>query len=87
MLDEQSQNYCVIVTPFGNYKYLRLPMGIKQSPDIAQKIMQDTLCDIDGIEAYIDNIGIFSNDWSSHITNMYQVLKCLQDNGFLQSIL
>ena len=82
MLDEQSQNYCVIVTPFGNYKYLHLPIGIKQSPDIAQEIMEDTLRDIDGIEVYIDDIGIFSNNWSSHITTMHQVLKRLQDNGF-----
>ena len=55
MLDEQSQNYCVIVTPFGNYKYLHLPIGIKQSPDIAQEIMEDTLRDIDGVEVYIDH--------------------------------
>jgi hypothetical protein len=29
-LDEASQNLCVIVTPFGKYKYLRLPMGISR---------------------------------------------------------
>ena len=82
MLDEYSQNLCVIVTPFGNFKYLRLPMGIKQSPDYAQEIMEDTLRDIDEAEVYIDDIGIFTNDWPSHVQVLHKVLKQLQDNGF-----
>ena len=36
-----SQNLCVILsTPFGLYKYLLLPMGVKQSSDIAQETME-----------------------------------------------
>ena len=74
MLDKESQQYCVIITPFGNLKYLRLPMGIKQLPDITQEIMEDTLRGIDGVEVYIDNIDIFSNDWETHVATLHQVL-------------
>ncbi len=34
-LDNKSQDSCAIITPFDKYKYLRLMMGLKCSPDIA----------------------------------------------------
>ena len=39
-LDNKSQDSCTIITSFGKYKYLRLLMGLKCSPDIAQAIME-----------------------------------------------
>jgi Reverse transcriptase (RNA-dependent DNA polymerase). len=81
-LDEESSNLCVIVTPFGKYKYKRLPMGICLSTDIAQEIMESVLQDIEGVEIYLDDIGIFSNNWDSHIQTLQIVLTRLQENGF-----
>ena len=49
-LDADSQKLCVISTPFGLYKYKRLPMGIKQSSDIAQEVMEDLFHDLDDVE-------------------------------------
>ena len=34
-LDNKSQDSCIIITPFGKQKYLRLPMGLNCSPDSA----------------------------------------------------
>ncbi len=39
-LDNKSQDPCTIITPSGKHKHLRLPMGLKCSPDIAQAIME-----------------------------------------------
>jgi len=81
-LDEESSELCTIATPFGLYRYRRLPMGIKVSPDIAQEIMEMVLDGIDGVEVYIDNIAIFSNNWEQHKKTLNEVLHRLQDAGF-----
>ncbi|KAG7336539.1 reverse transcriptase RNA-dependent DNA polymerase [Nitzschia inconspicua] len=82
-LDEQSSWYCVIVTPFGKFRRLVLPMGLANSPDWAQATMEEVLQDVlQDIEIYIDDIAIFSKTWEEHIQLVSKVLRLLQDNGF-----
>jgi hypothetical protein len=82
-LDDDSKELCTICTPFGNYQYNRLPMGIKQSPDIAQQIMEDLLRPLTETDVYIDDIGVFSQHlWEEHLCSLSNVLTILQDNKF-----
>jgi hypothetical protein len=81
-LDEESKDLCVIVTPHGNFKHNRLPMGIKQSPDFAQEIMEDALRGIEECDVHIDDIGAFNSTWEEHLTALERVLTRLQDNDF-----
>jgi hypothetical protein len=61
-LDKESKDLCTIVcTPFGKYQYNCLPMGVKQSLDVTQEIMEDLLNDLnEEVDCYIDNVGIFN---------------------------
>ena len=73
-LDEQSKELCVIVTPFGKFRYNQLPMGLKQSPDFAQEIMEDVLRDIEECDCYIDDVGCFDSSWDLHLQTLKRVL-------------
>ena len=81
-LDEESKELCTVATPFGLHHYARLPMGVSQAPDIAQEVMEKTLKDIEDLEVYIDDIGLFSVDWNQHISGLDQVCQRLQEKGF-----
>ncbi len=82
-LDEESSWLCVIVTPFGKCRRLRLPMGVCNSPDFAQEIMEDMFKDMkNDIDVFIDDIGIFDEDCDAHMEKVRKVLAHLQENGF-----
>jgi hypothetical protein len=81
-LDDESKNLCTIATPFVKFKYNRLPMGLKCSPDYAQEVMENIFQDVEDAEVYIDNIGAFSQSWDDHIALLHTILTKLQDNGF-----
>ncbi len=81
-LDEESQDLCTIVTPFGKYKYLVLPMGLKCSPDIAQAVIENVLSGIEDSDVYINDVGAFSNDWDHHVKLKAIILGRLREHGF-----
>ena len=81
-LDDSSKELCTICTPFCNYRYNCLAMGVSQSPDIAQEIMEDLFCQLDEVDVYIDDIGVFNNSWQAHLASLNKVLSILQDANF-----
>lgn len=83
-LDDSSKELCTIVTPYGKFQYCRMAMGLKPAPDIAQYHIEKTLHDLkeDGVETYIDDIGLFSNSYEDHMKLIKTVVERLQNAGF-----
>ena len=55
-LTKDSQKYTTFNSPFGRYKYLRLPFGIKSSSEVFQSTISPILEKIDGCEVIADII-------------------------------
>jgi hypothetical protein len=55
-LDPNAASLCTLILPWGKYKYLRLPMGIKNSPNIFQQKISDVMEGLkDFVRAYINH--------------------------------
>jgi Reverse transcriptase (RNA-dependent DNA polymerase) len=80
-LDDTSKKLCSICTPFGNYQYNHLPMGISQAPDISQEKMEDLFRNFNEVDVYIDDIRVFSNDWDMHCVLLTCILNVLELNN------
>jgi hypothetical protein len=81
-LDKESKDLCTIITSFGKYKYLRLPMGLKCSPDIALVAMENVLSDIEDADVYIDDVGAFFDNWDHHVNLLATILRQLHEKCF-----
>ena len=81
VLDEPSRDLCTFATPFGLYRYCRLPMGVSESPDISTEIMTEVLDGLD-VDFYMDDIAILSETWEEHITLVQKVLCRLETAVF-----
>ena len=82
-LDKEARKLCTTILPWGKYQYRRLPMGIKTSPDIFQRIMNDLLGDIPNIQVYLDDILVTSNGtFEEHLQLLEKVLHRLQQANF-----
>ncbi|XP_044766752.1 uncharacterized protein K02A2.6-like [Coccinella septempunctata] len=54
-LDEASSELCTFGTPFGRFRFLRMPYGLKSAPEVFQKRFKE-IFDGEGTEVYIDDL-------------------------------
>ena len=86
-LDDERKDMCTLVTPFGRYKYNRLPIGLKYSPDFAQEVMKNIFRHLVDTDIYIDDFGAFYSSWTAHIKLLDEILCILKDNRFTVNLL
>ena len=73
-LDNESSKLCTFNTPFGRYRYLRLPFGIKCASELYQSKICEMIEDIEGAEVIMDDILIWGRTLEEHDRRLKQVL-------------
>ena len=81
-LDPDAQRVCMVILPWGNYLYMRLPMGIAGSPEIFQERMINLIQTLDYVRVYIDNLlTITKGMYNGHLEKLQWVLVLLNEVG------
>lgn len=80
-LDDQSSHLTTFITPFGRYRWLRLPFGLNVSSEIFQRKLDESLEGLDGVVCVADDILVYGDSEESHNKNLETLLKtCQQKN-------
>ena len=78
-LTQRSREISAFVTPSGLYQYKVMPFGMKNAPATFQRMVNKLVRDIDGCEGYIDDVVIYSDNWSDHIHQIKRFFQIMQE--------
>ena len=67
------------VTPEGFYQYRVMPFGLKNAPATFQRMINKIIRDLEGCEAYIDDVIIFGSTWEEHLSRVRELFCRLKE--------
>ena len=80
-LDEQSSMLTTFGSPFGRFRWLRLPFGLKVSSEIFQKRLKQAIDVLPGVKCIANDILIFGSAIYEHDQNVENLLRrCWREN-------
>jgi len=80
-LDDESSKLCNFSTPFGTYKFLRLPFGLNVSPEVFQSLLNKYFSCVKDLIIYFDDIMISADTKEEHDTILNQVIQIARENN------
>lgn len=79
-LDTESSKLCTFSTPFGRYRFQRMPFGINCAPEIFHNEMIK-IFKAEGVTVYIDDILVTGRTKSEHDARLKEVMRKACENG------
>ena len=80
-LDHESSLLCTFNTPFGRYRFKRLPFGIILSQDIFQRRLDEVYKDIPNVMGIADDIVVCGSTESEHDQAFCEMLKATRKHN------
>ncbi|KAL5013072.1 hypothetical protein ScPMuIL_011623 [Solemya velum] len=81
-LDEDAKQKSSFVTPFGQYRFTVMPFGMVCAPATFVRLMAKVLQGYESFtEAFIDDIGVYSDTWNDHIEHLRLVFLALRESN------
>ena len=80
-LDEESSYLTTYNTPFGRYRYLRMPFGISSASELWQCSMEEEFGDIEGAEIIVGDLVVWGRNDEERDKRLEQVLERALKSG------
>ena len=74
-IDPDSSDLTTFNTPFGRYKYLRMPMGLKCASEVFQREMVRQFGELDGVEVVVDDLLVHGRTEAEHNQRLMKVME------------
>ena len=82
-LDEQSSSLTTFNSPYGRYRFKRMPFGLKMSQDIFRTRIDQLVEGLTGVVAIADDIVIFGATQEEHDENLRRLLARCREHGLM----
>ncbi len=80
-LGEKSSYLTTFATPFGRFRFLRLPFGINCAPEVFHRIITEMFDHIPGVDTSMDDVRVIGQNQQEHDERLIQVLETARKNG------
>lgn len=80
-LDDSTSRICTFATPFGRYRFLRLPFGISSASEVFQKTLNEIFESLPGIRVYVDDILVWGTSREQHDRCLKSALEAAKRAG------
>ncbi|XP_068232309.1 uncharacterized protein [Palaemon carinicauda] len=82
LLSNRAREISALVTPFGLHECKVMPFGMKNAACTFERNMNKVICGLEGVEIYIDDLVVYSNDWDTML-RLRKVFEALSSAGLL----
>ena len=80
-VDEDSSKLLIFNSPFGRYKFKRLPFGVLHASEVFQADVAEILKGIEGVQNAQDDIIVWGKTKTEHDNRLRNVLRRIRDYG------
>ena len=82
-LDESSSYLTTMATPFGKYRWTRMPFGISPSPEEFARRLHDEIQGLPGVVSIADDILVFGDNGEDHDRHLEGLLQRCRDRNII----
>ena len=74
---EEDVKKTAFVTPDGNYEFIQMPFGMKNSGATLVRGLRMLISDFENVDSYIEDLIVYTEDWDTHIRVLDELMTRL----------